>query len=339
MKQTYSDERRGGVPEPDDALADAEAAGREPTEPGEPGEPDKAAGRDPFLAAMGERVRLLRARRGMTRKSLAVETGLSERHLANLETGTGNASILVLRQLAAALNCPLAEVIGDETTSSAEWLLIRELLQGRDLASLQRARIALSELFAQASRDPHRHERIALIGLRGAGKSTLGRMLAQERKVPFVELNRVIEQLAGCPPSEIHALYGASAYRRYEHRALEAVIAEHPRAVIASPGGLVSEPSTFNTLLAHCFTVWLQATPEDHMRRVVAQGDLRPMSGNRGNQEAMEDLKRILAGRNELYSRADMAFDTSEKTLADAYLQLRDRLAARLGAEDVSDGL
>jgi XRE family aerobic/anaerobic benzoate catabolism transcriptional regulator len=209
-------------------------------------------------------------------------------------------------------------------------MLIRELLQGRDSSALQRARAALAQLFEQAPADPHRRERIALIGLRGAGKSTLGRMLAQELKVPFIELNRVIEQLAGCAPSEIHSLYGASAYRRYEHRALEAVIAEHPRAVIASPGGLVSEPSTFSMLLAHCFTVWLQATPEEHMRRVVAQGDLRPMSGNR---EAMDDLKRILAGRAELYGRADMAFDTSDKTLADAYLQLRDRIAARLGAE------
>ncbi len=154
--------------------------------------------RDPFLTAMGERVRLLRARRGMTRKTLAAETGLSERHLANLESGVGNASVLVLRQIAATLNCPLAEVIGDETTASAEWLLIRELLHGRDQAALQRARVALAEMFAQAPRDPHRKERIALIGLRGAGKSTLGRMLAQERKVPFVELTRVIEQLAGC---------------------------------------------------------------------------------------------------------------------------------------------
>jgi XRE family transcriptional regulator, aerobic/anaerobic benzoate catabolism transcriptional regulator len=310
MKQTYTAEPQA---EPLD-----DAARGERTE------------RDPFLTAMGERVRTLRARRGMTRKTLAAETGLSERHLANLESGVGNASVLVLRQIALTLNCPLAEVIGDVTTSSAEWLLIRELLQGRDPAALQRARLALSEMFSQTSADPHRNERIALIGLRGAGKSTLGRMLAQELKVPFVELTRVIEQLAGCPPSEIHSLYGASAYRRYEHRALEAVVAEHPRAVIASPGGLVSEPGTFNVLLAHCFTVWLQATPEEHMRRVIAQGDLRPMSGNR---EAMDDLKRILVGRSELYGRADMTFDTSEKTLADAYLQLRDRLAARLGAE------
>lgn len=310
MKQTYV------VEPPVDAVDDVARGDR--TE------------RDPFLTAMGERVRMLRARCGMTRKTLASETGLSERHLANLESGVGNASVLVLRQIAATLNCSLAEVIGDVTTSSAEWLLIRELLQGRDPAALQRARVALSEMFSQAPADPHRNDRIALIGLRGAGKSTLGRMLAQELKVPFVELTRVIEQLAGCPPSEIHSLYGASAYRRYEHRALEAVIAEHPRAVIASPGGLVSEPATFNMLLAHCFTVWLQATPEEHMRRVVAQGDLRPMSGNR---EAMDDLKRILAGRAELYGRADMTFETSERTLADTYLQLRDRLAARLGAE------
>ncbi|MDE1183834.1 helix-turn-helix transcriptional regulator [Paraburkholderia sp.] len=301
-----------------------DAAADESTPSGERAE------RDPFLTAMGERVRLLRARRGMTRKTLALETGLSERHLANLESGVGNASVLVLRQIATTLNCSLAEVTGDETTSSAEWLLIRELLQGRDQAALQRARVALAEMFAQVPRDPHRKDRIALIGLRGAGKSTLGRMLAQERKVPFVELTRVIEQMAGCPPSEIHSLYGASAYRRYEQRAMEAVIAEHECAVIASPGGLVSEAGTFNTLLAHCYTVWLQATPEEHMRRVVAQGDMRPMSGNK---EAMDDLKRILAGRSELYGRADMSFDTSEQTLADAYLQLRDRLAARLAAE------
>ena len=166
--------------------------------------------------------------------------------------------------------------------------------------------------------------------MRGAGKSTLGRMLADELKVPFVELNRVIEQLAGCPPSEIHALYGATGYRRYEHRALEAVIQEHPRAVIASPGGLVSEPTTLNTLLAHCFTVWLQATPEDHMRRVIAQGDLRPMAGN---AESMDDLRRILAGRSEFYGRADMTFDTSGKPLAESYFSLRDRLAARLASE------
>ncbi|MBN3811455.1 helix-turn-helix transcriptional regulator [Paraburkholderia sp. Ac-20347] len=318
MKQTYSESEVQPVGQQEGVPA-----------PGVEREPEKSE-RDPFLTAMGERVRLLRARKGITRKALALEARMSERYLANLESGEGNASVLVLRQLAATLNCSLAEVIGDETTLSVEWRLIRELLQGRDQASLQHARQALTELFAQAPRDPHRFERIALIGLRGAGKSTLGKMLAQERNVPFVELNRVIEQLAGCPPGEIHALYGANAYRRYEHRALEAVVAEHPRAVIASPGGLVSDAGALNTLLGHCYTIWLQATPEDHMHRVIAQGDLRPMSGN---AEAMEDLKRILAGRSELYGRADMTFDTSGKSLAEAYLQLRDRLAARLGME------
>ncbi|TAL99105.1 MAG: helix-turn-helix domain-containing protein [Paraburkholderia sp.] len=291
---------------------------------------DAREARDPFLVGMGERVRVLRARRGLTRKALAKEANVSERYLANLESGVGNASVLFLRQLTKALNCTLAEIVGDETTSSADWLRIRELLYGRDHDTLKRARAALEEMLATAPQDPNRRNRIALIGLRGAGKSTLGRMLADELKMPFVELNRVIEQLAGCPPAEIHALYGASAYRRYEHRALEAVIQEHPRAVIASPGGLVSEPSTLNALLAHCFTVWLQATPEEHMRRVIAQGDLRPMSGNK---EAMDDLKRILEGRGELYGRADMTFDTSGKPLAECYLSLRDRLAARIASE------
>jgi len=286
--------------------------------------------RDPFLVGMGERVRLFRARRGLTRKALAKEAEVSERYLANLETGVGNASVLFLRQLTKALNCTLAEIVGDETTLSPDWLRIRELLNGRDRDTLKRARTVLEDLLATAPQDPHRRSRIALIGLRGAGKSTLGRMLADELKVPFVELNRVIEQLAGCPPSEIHALYGATGYRRYEHRALEAVIQEHPRAVIASPGGLVSEPSTLNALLTHCFTIWLQATPEDHMRRVIAQGDLRPMAGN---AESMDDLRRILAGRSEFYGRADMTFDTSGKPLAESYFSLRDRLAARLASE------
>ncbi|MDN4573050.1 shikimate kinase [Pandoraea cepalis] len=289
-----------------------------------------AGEKDPFLVALGERVRTLRARRGLTRKALALDAGVSERHVANLESGVGNASVLFLRQLAQALNCTLAEIVGDETTSSAEWLLIREILHGRDGEALTRARQALSELFAGSERDPDRRGRIALIGLRGAGKSTLGRMLADDMHVPFVELNRVIERLAGCPPSEIYSLYGASAYRRYELRALEAVVAEHPRAVIASPGGIVSDAATFNFLLTHCYTVWLQASPEEHMKRVVAQGDLRPMSGN---AEAMDDLKRILAGRQDFYAKADMSFDTGGRVLADAYLQLRGRLAVQLSSD------
>jgi XRE family aerobic/anaerobic benzoate catabolism transcriptional regulator len=278
-------------------------------------------GRDePFLVALGERLRVLRARRGLTRKALAREAGVSERHLANLETGTGNASVLVLRQLAAPLGGTPAELLGDETTASPDWLMIRDLLHGRSDAELERARAALEALFTRTADRAGRESRIALIGLRGAGKSTLGHMLADDLGIPFVELNREIERLAGCSVAEVHALYGLSAYRRYERRALDSVVRLYPRAVIAMPGGIVSEPSTFGFLLAHCFTVWLQATPEEHMNRVVAQGDLRPMSGNR---EAMEDLKRILAGRAAFYAKADVSVSTSGGTLADAFAELR----------------
>ena len=286
--------------------------------------------RDPFLTVFGERVRLMRSRRGVTRKILAQEAGISERHLANLETGTGNASVLLLRQLARALNCSMAELVGQDGVASPELVLIRQLLRGRDEATLQRARLALADLLGTAYPDPTRAGRIALIGLRGAGKSSLGRMLADDLGIPFVELNRVIEQIVGCDVHEIHSLYGASAYRRYEQRALEETIAAYPRAVLATGGGLVSEASTFELLLAHCYTVWLRASPEEHMQRVVAQGDLRPMAGS---PEAMDDLKRILASREAFYAKADLAFDTGGKPLADAYLGLRTGVLQRLSRE------
>lgn len=265
--------------------------------------------KDPFLSALGERVRLLRARRGLTRKALAQLAEVSERHVANVETGVGNASIQFLRQLCTVLNCSLAEMTGDETASSPDWLMIREILRGRSDEELARARASLGELFEAPTSEASRRQRIALIGLRGAGKSSLGRRLAGHLGVPFIELSGQIEILAGCTIAEIHALYGQNAYRRYEQRALEEVIRQHARAVIATPGGIVSEPATFNWLLTHCYTVWLKASPEEHMNRVLAQGDRRPMSGNR---EAMEDLKRILESRAEFYSKADQALDTSD---------------------------
>ncbi|HYS11875.1 MAG TPA: helix-turn-helix transcriptional regulator [Burkholderiaceae bacterium] len=288
-------------------------------------EPEDA--RDAFLVALGERVRSLRARKGMTRRALSLASEVSERHLANLELGVGNASILVLRQIAQALDCELAELLGDETATSPEWLLIRDLLRGRRDEDLRRARLGLTELFGEAGKPAARSRRIALIGLRGAGKSTLGQMLADDLDVPFVELNSVIERVAGCSLSEIHNLYGPTAYRRYERRALEETVQLYPDAVIATPGGIVSDAATFNLLLSQCFTVWLKASPEEHMERVIAQGDLRPMSGN---QEAMEDLKRILAGRAAFYGKADLAFDTSGKALADSFPALRDALRAGL---------
>jgi XRE family aerobic/anaerobic benzoate catabolism transcriptional regulator len=172
-----------------------------------------------------------------------------------------------------------------------------------------------------------RTNRVALIGLRGAGKSTLGQMLAGDLEVPFVELSREIEKAAGCSLSEVHALYGANAYRRYERRALEDTLRVHPQAVIATPGGLVADPGTFNLLLTQCLSVWLHAEPEDHMRRVTEQGDLRPMAES---GEAMEDLRRILAGRAPFYSKADLSIDTSAQPLEPTFRLLRERVREAL---------
>ncbi len=276
--------------------------------------------KNPFLASLGERVRALRARRGMTRKATALAANVSERHLANLEYGVGNASILVLLQVAGALQCSLGELIGDVTTSSPEWLMIRELLEHRDDATLQRVRVAIGEMLGTGGGKESRGSRVALVGLRGAGKSTLGQMLADDLGFPFIELSREIEKFAGCSVSEIQALYGVNAYRRYERRALEESIQIYPEAVIATPGGLVSDVATFNQLLTYCTTVWLKAEPEDHMRRVMAQGDMRPMATGK---EAMEDLKGILAGRAAFYSKAQLKVDTSAQPLEPSFELLR----------------
>ena len=294
------------------------------TDEGLPQEP-----KNPFLAALGERVRSLRARRGMTRKATAHAAEVSERHLANLEYGVGNVSILVLLQVASALQCSLGELIGDVTTSSPEWLMIRELLEPCDDATLQRVRVAIGEMLGTTGAgNAARGSRIALIGLRGAGKSTLGQRLADDLGFPFVELSREIEKFAGCSVAEIQALYGVNAYRRYERRALEELIQTHPEAVIATPGGLVSDAATFNQMLAHCTTVWLKADPEDHMQRVMAQGDLRPMAASK---EAMDDLKGILVGRAAFYSKAQFKVDTSAQALEPSFQLLRETVRKALG--------
>ena len=285
-----------------------------------------------FLAALGQRAKALRARRGLTRKALARLAGVSERHLANLEYGVGNASILVLLQVAQALQCSLAELVGDLTTQSPEWLMLRDALGACDEATLRRVRLAAIELVGggrpRNDEAPVRSSRIALIGLRGAGKSTLGRMLAEDLDFPFVELSREIEKLAGCSISEVLGLYGQNAYRRYERRALEDAIDAYPQAVIATAGGLVSDLMSFNLLLRRCTTVWLMADPEDHMSRVMAQGDLRPMAASR---EAMDDLKSILAGRAAFYSKADMRLDTSAQPLMETFEILRAQARKAIG--------
>jgi XRE family aerobic/anaerobic benzoate catabolism transcriptional regulator len=285
-----------------------------------------------FLAQLGERVRALRARRGLTRKAVAQLAGVSERHLANLEYGVGNASVLILLQVTQALQCSMAELLGDVTTTSPEWLLIREMLEGRDEATLRRVRVAVGQLLgtggAQGEGGRPRSQLVALVGLRGAGKSTLGAMLAEDLGYPFVELSREIEKFAGCSVAEIQGLYGQAAYRRYERRALEESIQIYPEAVIATPGGIVSDPATFNLLLAHCTTVWLQAAPEDHMGRVLAQGDMRPMAAN---AEAMDDLRSILAGRAAFYAKAELHVDTSAQPLEGTFRTLRQQVRELLG--------
>jgi XRE family aerobic/anaerobic benzoate catabolism transcriptional regulator len=287
--------------------------------PSRPATPAK----EPLLVALGQRVKMLRARRGIPRRVLAEAADVSERHLANLETGIGNVSVLVLQQVAQALDCSLAELLGDETTNSPEWLMIRQVLRGRGQEELKQAHRALADLFVNAPAQERRTDRIALIGLRGAGKSTLGKMAAEKLNRPFIELGREITRLAGCSPAEIQALYGPNAYRRYERQALEETLQTHPACVIATAGGLVADPGTFDLLLTHCFTVWLQAAPEDHMNRVVAQGDLRPMADNR---EAMDDLRLILEGRAAFYAKADLSYNTSGKSLDESFAGLMSAL-------------
>lgn len=273
-----------------------------------------------FLGRLGERVRELRAQRGMTRKMLAQDSGVSLRYLAQLETGNGNISILLLRQIAHALNMPLEDLIADHAGRSVEMTLLHQFLNHLPPQDLGRAHQILLERFATVTAGDRRN-RIALVGLRGAGKTTLGRRLAEHLNIPFIELAREIERESGTSLTEIFALYGQATYRRYERRCLEAAIERHERAVISTGGSLVSEPGTFNLLLSSCFTVWIQASPEEHMSRVVAQGDLRPMEDNR---EAMEDLRRILAGRSPLYGKADTSINTSGRTIDDSFADLLD---------------
>lgn len=256
-----------------------------------------------FLRAFGERIRGERARRGMSRKLLADHAGISERYLTQLESGKGNVSIVLLRHVAEALNLPLSRLVED-APPSPEFELIRQLLSRLTPAQLRDVYASLTA----AEPSTARAQRIALVGLRGAGKTTVGQKAAEALNVPFFELDREIERISGTPLGSILELYGQQAYRRYEQQALQELLASQPRFVVATGGSLVSETATYELLLRSCFTVWVRTTPEEHMRRVLAQGDLRPMAGS---QQAMDDLRRILEERTELYGRADLILDTT----------------------------
>jgi XRE family transcriptional regulator, aerobic/anaerobic benzoate catabolism transcriptional regulator len=263
------------------------------------------------LQSLGDRVRQARARRGMTRKQLARDSRVSERYLAQIESGNGNISVLVLRRLAKALGMSVDLLLFEGPEPPIELTHAVEFLRRLSFDELKLARQMLLHQFGGI--DPAaRHRRIGLIGLRGAGKSTLGTALADRLEMPFLELDRLIEQESGLTLSLLFEFHGQSGFRRLERQCLEDAIQRYPCFVLATGGSLVSEAGTFERLLSSCFTVWLRASPEEHMQRVIAQGDMRPMSHHR---DAMSDLKRILAEREGLYAKADIQINTAGRTV------------------------
>ncbi len=283
-----------------------------------PADPGAAAATETdFLRFLGDRVRRLRNRREMTRKMLSHQADVSERHLAQLEAGEGNISVVLLSRIAAALQVSLADLFVVQSEAPAER---QTILQFLDRLPPHR----LEEVVARLTRDfvpeeETRRQRIALIGLRGAGKSTLGARLAAQKNVPFVELDREIEKETGMPLAEIFSLYGQSGFRSIEKRTLERVLAEYKRIVLSVGGGIVSEKENYDFLLANCYTIWVKAQPEEHMSRVIAQGDFRAMAGS---DRAMEDLRRILGAREPLYRKADIHLDTSGETVEQSFTKL-----------------
>ncbi len=271
-----------------------------------------------FLLTLGKRVREIRDRRGETRKLVARNAGVSERHLAHLEAGEGNISIILLRRIAHALDISIQDLLVADTDDTPEKRLVRRFLSRLPAHRVEEIVFRLMRDFG--SEEAVRRERVALIGLRGAGKSTLGHLLAKELNLNFVELDQEVQKETGMPTSELFSLYGQSGYRRIERRVMERIITSSERVVMSIGGGVVSEAENYDYLLANCYTVWIKARPEEHMARVIAQGDLRPMAGN---EEAMEDLKKILVRREPLYSRADAVVDTTGDSVEASYAKLR----------------
>ena len=263
-----------------------------------------------YLRLLGDRVRTMRSRRAMSRKALAKHSAISERYLAELEAGKGNCSIVLLRRIAKAMGIPVAELIDERPERDVEHLLFHQLLERLSPAELKGARELLLSRHGGPSSEA-RHARIALIGLRGSGKSTLGKLLGSKLGTSFIELDREIEKTSGMALGEIFEMFGQPTYRRFERSALDAVIDKHPRFVLATGGSLVTEPGTFERLLTACVTVWVRAKPDEHMSRVIEQGDLRPMADNK---RAMDDLISILKSREPLYAKADYVLETAGKT-------------------------
>lgn len=274
---------------------------------------DGAASR--LIAAVGDRVRAARQRKGLSRRALSERSGVSQRYLAQLETGDGNISIGLLHRVADALDHRIEWLVGDDDPWTSETSEMAQLF--RSATAEQRRRVM--EILNPGHPDLKRAHRVCLIGLRGAGKSTLGRKAGDALRVPFVELNRDISEQAGMPVDEVMALYGQEGYRRLERQALERVVATHDSVVLAVAGGIVAEPETYALLLRHFHTIWIKADPEDHMARVRAQGDERPMAGK---PEAMAELRTILTSREALYAKAEAMVDTSGRTVEESLADL-----------------
>ena len=273
------------------------------------------------LGELGGRVRAWRTRRGMTRKVLAADSGLSERFLADVESGKGNVSINSLEAAASALNITVIDLLQDAPRPALA--RASSLLARLDDTQLDQAYALLGNAFDLGDTEG-REQRVALIGLRGAGKSTLGAQLAAEHGVPFIELDREIEREAGTSMNEILLLHGQPGYRRYERRALLRIAEEHPEGVVMTTGGsIVSERETFDLLQSRFYCVWLKTSPDEHMARVIAQSDMRPFDSNGASHEALDDIRRILASREALYARADAVVDTAARTLKQSMTDLK----------------
>lgn len=266
---------------------------------------------DDFLRMVGERVRNARGRKSLSRKAVAERSGISQRYLAQLESGEGNISIALLRRVALTLDVPIDWLICEEDPWASEIVPVMDLYQR---ASAEQREKVLQILDSEPP-NVRRARRVTLIGLRGAGKSTLGRLTANSLGVPFLELNEEIEQASGMPVGEVIAFFGQEGYRRLEQQSVERVAATYEVVVLAVAGGIVSAPKTYDFLLRHFHTIWLRARPEEHMARVRGQGDERPMAGN---PAASEELKAILASREALYARAQAHVNTSGRTLEES---------------------
>ncbi len=273
---------------------------------------------DAYLRRLGERVRVLRNQRGMTRKALAQHAKVSERYLAQLEAGLGNGSIVLLRRIARAIGLPVTQLVQEGVEPALDMILLSQFLERLPPSELAEARKMLLKRFSTPS-DDTRRKRIALIGLRGGGKSTLGKLLAAQLDVPFIELDREIEKRSGTTLSAIFDMFGQETFRRAEREALDEVLRGHSSFVVATSGSIVTEPGTLELLLASCFTVWVRAEPAEHMNRVMAQGDMRPMAKS---SRAMDDLVSILRSREPLYAKAEAALSTSGKSPEQALAEL-----------------